>query len=121
MPQRLKKLVSSLLVLGFFAMTMSVLVGNACAAGLAGQAKNGCSAGKLISVDKESPCCPCDDDDSPSGHCNPFCSCACHAHLPTEALLVVFTEVVTPLEFHEAPQAIPEVYLSKFIPPHILA
>lgn len=121
MPQRLKKFVSCLLVLAFLVMTMSVLVGNACAAGVADQATHGHSLGKLFSVDKDSPCCPCDDDDSSSGHCSAFCSCACHAPLPAVAVQVVFNEVVTPLQFHETFQAIADVYLSTFIPPDIPA
>jgi hypothetical protein len=120
MPQRLKKFISCLLVVAFFATTLSVFVGNACAAGV-GQEKHGHVVGKLVSVDKETPCCPCDDDDSSSGHCNSFCSCACHAHLPSQLLQAVFSKIVTPLQFLETFKAIPEVYLPKFIPPHILA
>lgn len=120
MPQRLKKFVSCLLVLAFIGMTMSLFAGHADAGGAdASSAKHGPAVGKLASADRHAPCCPCEGDHSTSEHCNPLCSCGCHVHLLVETVQLVLSRVATPLEFHDPIKAIPEVYLSTFVPPHI--
>lgn len=67
--------------------------------------------------------CPTDtghsDDTQPDpGQCDSFCHCACHPPLTVQPFAIVCSVHVSPLTFSEPHKALPEVYLSKFIPPH---
>lgn len=118
MPEGFKKSVSYFLIMAILAVTMSLFAGNA---SHADGGKHTPSVSKVASVETQSPCCPCDSDHSSSDHCNSFCSCVCHAHLPVAAVQFASSLIVVPLQFHESFKAIPEVHLPKFVPPHILA
>lgn len=73
----------------------------------------------LSAAEKQCPDCPVNDHSIPD-HCDSCCYCSCHAPLTVQPLQIICSQLITPLEFHEPFKTIPEVYLSKFIPPHIL-
>jgi hypothetical protein len=65
--------------------------------------------------------CPIDHSDgkpSDPGQCDSSCHCACHPPLTVQPIGIVCSVHVSPLTFSEPHKALPEVYLSKFIPPH---
>lgn len=65
--------------------------------------------------------CPTDtghSDQKEPGQCDSVCHCACHTTLTGEPIGIVCSVHVSPLNFTEPHKALPEVYLSKFIPPH---
>ena len=65
------------------------------------------------------PTCPVDEHSTPD-HCDSSCHCPCHAPLMLQPVEVACSRQITLLLFSEPFKALPEVYLSKFIPPHIL-
>ena len=65
------------------------------------------------------PSCP-SHDQTDSDHCASSCDCSCHLSVTVPPVSIRFSPVVTDLVFFEPFTALPEVYLSKFIPPHIL-
>lgn len=98
---------------------------------LASFARNGCAfqqastftkAHSVLAaqLDADCPECPLDQH-SDSGHCGSACYCACHAPLMAQPVQLVCARLLTPLLFHESVKYPPEVYLSKFVPPEILA
>ncbi|MCM2359702.1 MAG: hypothetical protein NDI77_16245 [Geobacteraceae bacterium] len=74
-----------------------------------------------IAAEKQGPVCPCDDHSTDSGHCGISCQCPCHASLTPQPVQVGCSPQISPLLFFEPFKALPEVYLSKFIPPQNLA
>lgn len=52
------------------------------------------------------------------GQCDSSCHCACHTSLTGQPLSIVCSLHISPLTFTEPHKSLPEVYLSKFIPPH---
>ena len=71
------------------------------------------------SSDEHCPACP-HEEQSDADHCASSCYCSCHLPLTVQPVHIRFSPVVTDLIFIEPFKALPEVYLSKFIPPHIL-
>ena len=82
-----------------------------------------------VSSDQASPVqisaahnCPC----SPLEHheeddcCDACINCVCHAPLIIQQFLFSFTPSILELSASDPFKYLPEVYLSKFIPPHIL-
>jgi len=67
------------------------------------------------------PCAPADDDGTGDscGVCH--CGCPCHAPLSAHSVNVVCTRVISTLKFYDPFIFIPDVFLSKFIPPQNLA
>lgn len=74
-----------------------------------------------IAAGTQGPVCPCDDHSTDSGHCGISCQCPCHASLTPQPVQVGCSPQISPLLFFEPFKALPEVYLSKFIPPQNLA
>ncbi|TSK08257.1 MAG: hypothetical protein FPO08_02795 [Geobacter sp.] len=70
--------------------------------------------------DCDLPGCPADDDSSHDG-CDLCCDCACHLSLNLDnfsfAYLPLLSEIRTPHRFIY----LPEVFLSKFVPPQLRA
>lgn len=77
------------------------------------------SASYLNAVENQCPSCPIDEHSTPD-HCDSSCHCPCHAPLTVQTVQVGYSPQGTPFTFFEPFKALPEVYLSKFIPPHIL-
>lgn len=78
-------------------------------------------AGKAVTAGSDCGHCPLDHSDGTEpepGQCDPFCHCACHAPLTGQLIAIRCSLHVSPLTFSEPHKALPEVYLSKFIPPH---
>lgn len=74
----------------------------------------------LTAVEKGCPICPIDEHSVPD-HCDSSCYCACHAPLAPQPVEISCSQLVSSLVFAEPFKAIPEVYLSMFIPPQIHA
>lgn len=66
------------------------------------------------------PCCPAEDSDH-SGGCDACVNCTCHASLAGQVFALAYAPIVTDLTFYESFQHLPEVYLSRFIPPQNLS
>ncbi|KAF0220110.1 MAG: hypothetical protein FD174_1555 [Geobacteraceae bacterium] len=75
--------------------------------------------GTYSAIEKQCPSCPVDEHSVPD-HCDSSCHCPCHAPLTAQPVQVVCSRQIAPLVFPEPFKALPEVYLPKFIPPHIL-
>lgn len=80
-------------------------------------------AAKAIAAGTDCGHCPTDtghsDGKQPEpGQCDSFCHCACQPHLMVQPIGIDCSLHVSPLIFSEPHKALPEVYLSKFIPPH---
>lgn len=73
-----------------------------------------------LSVPHQCPCTPFeghkDYDD-----CDACVNCACHAPLTVQPLKLVYNPVIVALNTYDPFKFLPEVYLSKFVPPQILA
>lgn len=69
---------------------------------------------------EETPCCPTDND-SASDHCGTCFSCPCSAPLSSHGALVSYAPLIASISFFEHHNAPPDVYLSIFVPPQILA
>jgi hypothetical protein len=71
--------------------------------------------------DGNSPCVPSQEQSSGDHFCCGACNGPCHAPVSSTPVVIAYTPVSTPLSFAEISPFIPEVYLSKFIPPQNLA
>jgi len=82
-------------------------------------AANGQTSPLEISASHQCPCCPveqhndCDD-------CDACINCVCHAPLTIQAFQLNYNPNIWDLSTSDPFKHLPEVYLSKFIPPHIL-
>jgi len=61
------------------------------------------------------------DEQSVPHECDSSCHCPCHAQLNAEPVQIGSSPPASHLYVFEPFQSLPEVYLSRFIPPHILA
>jgi hypothetical protein len=119
MSQVTRKMVAFFMVIALLAVSISCGCGGAWADDLSAdfslKAKQSSSCSKATDTGSHCPGSP-DHEDSDSGDCD-SCSCSCHASLLTEPIRLIISAVVTPLVFHEPFTYLPQVYLSKFIPP----
>jgi len=83
------------------------------------QASESCAAA-VASDAGHCPSCPADDHAAP-GQCDSACYCDCHAPLKASPFQLVCNQLFSQLSFSESSKAIPEVFLSKFVPPQNLA
>jgi len=74
----------------------------------------------ISSIDTQCPESPVNKSAQPD-HCNSSCYCSCHAPLTLQSVRLCYFPPIDPLSTFEPFKAIPEVYLSKFIPPQIFA
>ncbi len=65
---------------------------------------------------QQCPCAPSPEHKDLDG-CDTCVNCICHAPLPMQQLVLHYSPVVRDLIFSEPNQFLPEVFLSKFIPP----
>jgi hypothetical protein len=61
------------------------------------------------------------DEHSVPGHCDSNCDCPCHAQLTAHPFQITCLLHVVPLEIHDPFKALPEVFIPRFVPPHIHA
>lgn len=64
------------------------------------------------------PCTPFDHQQDYDG-CDICCNCACHASLTILPFQLSYNPVVAKLHTFDLFESLPEVYLSKFVPPQI--
>ena len=60
-------------------------------------------------------------DHSVPDHNDSCCACPCHTPLTAHPFQFAFSLQVIQLYYHDPFKALPEVYLPKFVPPHIFA
>jgi hypothetical protein len=67
--------------------------------------------------------CPCVPLEQHEEHdvCDTCINCACHAPLGVQQLVISYNPIVLKLHFSDPYQYLPEVFLSKFVPPQIQA
>ena len=118
MRQFIHRYVSSCMVIVMLAISVTGFCRSAHAAELSFDAHSDSSY--LCAIEKDCPSCPVGEQSTPD-HCDSSCNCPCHAPLTAQSVQVVCSQTIAPLVFPEPFKALPEVYLSKFIPPHILA
>jgi hypothetical protein len=114
-----KKYISFLMVMVMFTISVTGFCRSACATELPSDTKYEHGTGYLSAIEKGCPFCPIDQHSVPD-HCDSSCHCPCHAPLTEQPGQLVCSQQISPLVFPEPFKALPEVYLSKFIPPHIL-
>lgn len=73
-----------------------------------------------FSAPHKCPCTPPAEHKDYDG-CDTCINCACHAPLAVQQLVVHYNPIILSLGFSDPYQYLPEVYLSKFIPPQIHA
>lgn len=66
------------------------------------------------------PCCPLEGQADPHG-CHAGCDCACHASLNVQPYSYFYTPVLSDLHLCETFAYLPEVFLSRFVPPQLKA
>jgi hypothetical protein len=71
-------------------------------------------------IEKQCPSSPINKTALPD-NCNSFCYCSCHAPFTVQSEQLGYSPQIARLAFSEPFKAIPEVYISKFIPPQIFA
>ena len=71
-------------------------------------------------VPHDTPCTPCEHHQDNDG-CDSCVNCACHASLAVQPLQLSYNPVIVDLSTFDPFKQLPEVYLSKFIPPQIQA
>ena len=73
-----------------------------------------------ISASHQCPCTPLEQH-SDYDDCDTCVNCACHAPLTVQPLKLVYNPIIEVLSTYDPFKFLPEVYLSKFIPPQIHA
>lgn len=74
----------------------------------------------VLSAPHQCPCTPPVQHKDYDG-CNTCVNCSCHASLTVQQLVFNYDPSITALQTFDPVLYFPEVYLSKFIPPHNLA
>ena len=73
-----------------------------------------------VSAPHQCPCAPIEQHKDYDG-CDTCINCACHAPLGVQQLVISYDPIVLSLHLSDPYQYLPEVFLSKFIPPQNLA
>ena len=108
------KYISCLMVLVILAISVTGFCPDTCAAELPDNLNSGhCTAG---AIDGHCPSSPVNDH-AASDQYDPSCHCPCHAPLTTQPVQITCSQRISPLLFIDPFKAIPEVFLSRFIPP----
>jgi hypothetical protein len=117
------KFVSSALVLIMLMIIVGGLCTNACAVEKGTRTFHAISAqdnGVHSQAGADhSPCSPCEDDDHSDG-CDTCINCICHASMTVLPFALSYRPVISDLQTADPITALPEVYLSKFVPPQNL-
>jgi hypothetical protein len=120
MKMRFLKYTSFLMVIVVFTISAAGFCRSAHAAELSVDAVSPHGVSYLSAIEKGCPYCPVDEHSVPD-HCDSSCHCPCHASLTAQPVQIVCSQQISPLVFPEPFKFLPEVYLSKFIPPQNLA
>ncbi len=115
-----KPYISFIMLLVMLSISLNGLTCSSCASEVPGSAKFSTETDSACSGDKHGPVCPIDEHSVPD-HNDSGCTCPCHASLTACHFQISFSLQVIQLNIHDPFKALPEVYLPKFIPPHILA
>ena len=75
-----------------------------------------CSQNVDASSDEHCPACP-HEEQSDADHCASSCYCSCHLPVTVQPLQLLHVPIISRLLVYEPFTALPEVFLSKFIPP----
>lgn len=73
-----------------------------------------------VSASDQCPCCPLEHNDDQHS-CDACINCICHASLTLQQFQLTYTPFIIDLKTSQPFRLLPEVYLSKFIPPQNLA
>lgn len=76
----------------------------------------GHSAQSEIFASGQCPCCPVEHNDG-TGVCDTCVNCICHVSLTFQPFHLTYTPFILDLKTSHPFKDLPEVYLSKFIPP----
>lgn len=116
------KIVSFLLLIVILTLSTAGLCRDACADEIAmdKSIKSASSAGSFFAAEKTVPICPYGQQSDNGNRCDSCRYCSCHAPLISQPVQVVYSAQVIYITSSEPFKAFPEVYLSKFVPPHIL-
>jgi len=119
MSQLLRKHNALFVIMAIVVMSMTILCRYATAAELFGGELPGFSSAGLGETEKQCPFCPPDEHSTP---CPDGAACDCSGHSPLNLSPVQFGYFLPATPFHtcESFRALPEVYLSIFIPPQTL-
>jgi hypothetical protein len=71
------------------------------------------------SASHQCPCSPLEEHKDCDG-CDTCINCACHAPLSIEQFQLSYNPIILDMSTSDPFKHLPEVFLSKFIPPHIL-
>lgn len=71
-------------------------------------------------ADCDTPDCPLQDE-TQHGDCDFCCDCACHASLSGTPFSLNYSPIFAPLQTFDSFTFLPEVFLSKFVPPQLNA
>ncbi|HEY6837326.1 MAG TPA: hypothetical protein VI389_01150 [Geobacteraceae bacterium] len=118
MPHALKKLIASLLVVVTVVATSFCLCTEAHARhaeGIHGQETGDVTVAAAVD---HCPSCP-ESEHTGADHCD--CACSCHLPVTVQPVHIRFSPAITLLIVSEPFNALPEVYLPKFVPPQNLA
>ena len=72
-----------------------------------------------ISTPHQCPCTPLEQHNDDDG-CDTCINCTCHAPLAIQPLQLSYNPIISNLSTSDPFKHLPEVYLSKFVPPQIL-
>lgn len=115
------KFISHLLLMAMFILTVHGVHESAHALqGCVSESGDSAITHKDFSAPHEHPCAPPAEHKDYDG-CDTCMNCACHASLAVPQLELNYNPIVVSLRFSDPYQYLPEVFLSKFIPPQILA
>jgi len=73
-----------------------------------------------VSASETCPCCPSEHRHSDSDGCNTCLNCICHGSLAMQQFQFGYNPVILDLKRSEPFKYLPEVYLTRFIPPQNL-
>lgn len=109
------KLVCSLLI----AVMLSIVLGDVCEGARAGDCGPAFTQDAGVAPEGTGGQCPCCPLDSDAGHqgAEANCTCSCHASLTSQPFSLRYAPFVSDLETFESFAFLPEVFLSKFVPP----
>lgn len=115
-----QKFISQLMFLVILIMTINGVHGSAHAMQSHVTPSSEQASHSEISVPHQCPCAPHEQHTDYDG-CDTCVNCTCHAPLNNESLQIGYNPSILTLHFSDPFKFIPEVYLSKFVPPQIQA
>ena len=115
-----KTCVSFIMLLVMLTISLNGLAYTSCASEAPGAAEFAAAADGAGCGDGSFPVSPTDEHSVPD-HNDSGCACPCHASLTVHPFQVTCSLQVVRLNYHYPFKALPEVFLPKFVPPHILA